>query len=283
MAISYTIDAGKVIVGPAEVKIGAYGASEGACTSIGATDGGVSLTVEQEYLDIEVDQAMGEIENKLTKRRVRFSTNMAQVTLANLALAMGLPTTAVSGSVLSVGVQLPENKTVWLIGPGPDGTVHKYHIFKARVMGNPEMAYRKDEKTVIPLEITGVIDTAQASGQELMMVTEVADDTTPPTVSSTSPTDGQSSVAVSSNIEWTMSESMDAASINTKNVYVIKASDGTVVAGTVTYTESTKKVTFDPTSNLDASTAYIAVLTTNVRDLAYNYLAGANVINFTTA
>lgn len=283
MPINYTVDASKVIVGPAEVKVGAYGAAEGACTSIGATDGGVMVASELEFFDVEVDQANNEIDSKLVRRRLRFSTDMAQATLANMALAMGLPASAVSGSTLSVGLQLPEHKTLWIIGPGPDGTVLKYHIFKGKVQGSSEASFRKNEKTLIPIEITAIADLTQASGQELATVVTVADDTTAPTVSSTNPLDAATGVAVSANVEWTMSESMDAASINAHSVYLIKASDGAVVAGAVSYTESTKKIVFDPTGNLDAGTAYIAVLTTMVRDLAYNRLAAANVINFTTA
>ena len=283
MAISYTVNPTCVIEGAAEVLVGPYGAAQGECTSIGSTDGGVMLTVGNEYHDVEVDQSKVPIDTKLDKRTAKLTCDMAEATLANLALAMALPTTAVSGSVVSVGLQEPENKTIYIIGPAPNGAVRTIHVFKAKVTGSPEMAYRKDEKVIVPLEITAIPDFNQADGEELMTITDAAEDTTPPTVESSDPADGDGSHPKADSIVWTMSESMDAGSINTDTVYVIKATDGTVVPGTVTYSEADKKITFNPTNSLDGTTAYIAILTTNVRDLAHNQMAAANVINFTTA
>lgn len=282
MAISYTINPTYVIEGAAEVLVGAYGAAQGACTSIGSTDGGVMLTVGNEYHDVEIDQSKVPINTKLDKRTVKLTCDMAEATLANLALAMALPTTALAGSVVSVGLQEPENKTIYIVGPAPDGAVRTIHVFKAKVTGSPEMAYRKDEKVIVPLEITAIPDFTQGAGKELMTITDAAEDTTPPTVVSSDPADGDSSHPKADPIVWTMSESIDASTVNLHNVYVIKATDGTVVAGTVAYTEADKKITFTPSAALSATTAHIAVLTTAVRDLAYNRLAAASVINFTT-
>lgn len=283
MSISYTVNPTYVIEGAAEVLVGAYGATQGACTAIGSTDGGVMLAIGNEYHDVEVDQSKVPIDTKLDKRTAKLTCDMAEATLANLALAMALPTTAVSGSVISVGLQEPENKTIYIIGPAPGGAVRTIHVFKAKVTGSPEMAYTKDSKVVVPLEITAIPDFTQSTGQELMTVTDAADDTTAPTVSSSDPADADAAHPKADPIVWTMSKSMDAGSVNLHNVYVIKATDGTVVAGTVAYTEADKKITFTPTSALAATTAHIAVLTTAVRDLAYNRLAAASVINFTTA
>jgi hypothetical protein len=265
------------------VLVGAYGAAQGACTSIGSTDGGVMLTVGNEYHDVEVDQSKVPIDTKLDKRTAQLTWDMAESTLNNLALAMALPTSAVSGSVVSVGLQEPEEKTIYIIGPAPDSKKRTIHVFKAKVTGSPEMAYRKDEKVVVPLEITAIPDFAQADGSELMTITDAAEDTTPPTVSSSDPADGSTNHPVADSIVWTMSEELDSGSVNSDNVYLIKATDGTVVAGTVSYTATSKLITFNPTADLTAGTAYIAILTTSVRDLAYNQLAAASVINFTTA
>lgn len=281
MAISYTVNPTYVIEGAAEVLVGAYGAAQGACTAIGSTDGGVMLTVGNEYHEVEVDQSKVPIDQKLDKRTAVLSCDMAEATLANLTLAMALPTTALSGSTISVGLQEPENKTIYIVGPAPAGAVRTIHVFKAKVTGSPEMAYQKNDKMVVPLEITAIPDFTQSTGQELMTIVDAAEDTTPPTVSSTAPADA-GTLAVDGNITWTMSESMDAGTINSKTVYVIKATDGTVVAGVVTYVESTKVITFNPDASMTGSTAHIAVLTTGVRDLAHNYLAAASVINFTT-
>ena len=49
----------------------------------------------------------------------------------------------------------------------------------------------------------------------------------------------------------------------------MKATDGTIVAGALTYDAATKVATFDPTAILDGATAYIWVIS-NVRDTAGN-------------
>ena len=99
------------------------------------------------------------------------------------------------------------------------------------------------------------------------------------------PADAATGVAVGAHVVWTMSEDLQAAGVNTGSVMVVKTSDGTNVPGVVTLANagSSTTVTFNPDSNLTASTDYMAVLTTAVRDLAGNRLASPNVINFTTA
>lgn len=107
-------------------------------------------------------------------------------------------------------------------------------------------------------------------------------DTTPPTVT-VSPTDGATAVAVDSNIVWTFSEAIRDEDVNDGNFYVMQASDGTLVAGTLSIDATKEIVTFDPTSNLTALTEYIAVASKNVRDLAGNQMTANSVTNFTTA
>jgi len=283
MGINYTVNPTYVIEGAAEVLVGAYGAAQGACTAIGSTDGGVMLATGVETHDTEIDQSKAPIDSKLDKRTVVVTCDMAEATLANMALAAGLPVSAVSGSKLSVGLQELDAKTIFIIGPGPEGKTRTIHIFKAKVSGSSEMAYRKNEKTVVPLEITAMADTTQTAGSELYTMDDVAPDTTPPTVSSSVPADAEAAHPKANPVIWTMSESIDAGSVSLHNVYVIKATDGTVVAGAVAYSDVDKKITFTPTAAFGAATDYIAVLTTSIRDLAYNRLAAASVIDFKTA
>lgn len=106
-------------------------------------------------------------------------------------------------------------------------------------------------------------------------------DTTPPTVT-VSPSDGTNNAAVGANIAWTFSEAIKASCVTPSNFMVVKATDGTAVAGTLTRTSDTV-VTFDPTTDLGAATAYIAIATTNIQDLAGNALAANEITNFATA
>lgn len=110
----------------------------------------------------------------------------------------------------------------------------------------------------------------------------ITTDTTAPTVA-TVPADGATAVVVTNNFVWTFSEQIRDADINLSNFMVIKATDGSVVAGALTSSVGNTVVTFDPTASLTALTAHIGIASSNIRDLAGNHLAANSVINFTTA
>lgn len=105
-------------------------------------------------------------------------------------------------------------------------------------------------------------------------------DTTPPTVSSTSPGSGVTGVAVSSVITVMFSEPMDASTITSANV-TLKIG-GTAVTGTVTYDAATYTATFTPDAPLSNSTTYTTSVSTGVKDLAGNAMAAAKTWTFTT-
>lgn len=94
--------------------------------------------------------------------------------------------------------------------------------------------------------------------------TGTAPDTTPPTVSSTSPANNATGVTVNGAISATFSEAMNAATISTVTFTVAG------VTGTVTYSGST--ATFTPTAPLAYNTLYTATITTGVKDQAGNQM-----------
>ncbi len=98
----------------------------------------------------------------------------------------------------------------------------------------------------------------------------------------TSPADGGASVAVDSNITWTFSNAISPSDVSAAKFTVTKA-DGTAVDGTLSIDSTKKIVSFDPTSNLDASSTYIAIATIGVHDIYGQALAANNVIDFGTA
>ena len=108
--------------------------------------------------------------------------------------------------------------------------------------------------------------------------TGAAQDVTPPTVISTDPANNATGVALNKIITATFSEEMDPSTITT-TTFTLK--QGTIpVSGTVTYTGTT--AAFRPASNLTASTAYTATITTGARDLGSNSLASDHIWSFTT-
>ena len=128
---------------------------------------------------------------------------------------------------------------------------------------------------------TGVKDlagNALAVARTWSFTTGIAPDTTAPTVSSTVPANAATGVAISGNIAAIFSEAMDPLTITTANFTLQQGT--TAVSGAVTYAGTT--ATFNPTSNLAASTVYTATITTGVKDLAGNALAVAKTWSFTT-
>ena len=115
---------------------------------------------------------------------------------------------------------------------------------------------------------------------EIEDIESISDDTTKPTVTTT-PADAATGVSVSADLTAEFSEAIRSGDIIGDNFLLIKASDGSIAAGTLTYSSATKTATFDPTSNLTAGTAYIWMIS-RVRDRAGNVMEPV-VVNFTTA
>jgi hypothetical protein len=120
--------------------------------------------------------------------------------------------------------------------------------------------------------VSGLSNVASATTQ--------ATDTTPPTVSSTSPANAALDIAVNSAITATFSEVMLTSTLNA-STFQLTTQGGLPVAGTVSATGNS--MTFKPSVPLDALAQYTATVTTGVQDSAGNPLAGTFTWNFTTS
>src|SRR5215510_7133086 len=103
-------------------------------------------------------------------------------------------------------------------------------------------------------------------------------DITTPTVSSTSPANLATNVAINQSITATFSEAMNPTTITPTTFIVIGG--GVLVPGAVTYVGNVAK--FNPTSNLIPNTVVTATITTGVTNLAGNALAANHIWSFTT-
>ena len=125
-------------------------------------------------------------------------------------------------------------------------------------------------------------DTANATASDVFSLRLV--DTTPPMVSTFSPADEATGIAVDSNIVLTFSETIARGT----GTIVLKTSTGTVIE---TYNAATSSnlsiagstLTINPTADLANSTAYKAEFAAGtIKDLADNSYAGTTSYNFTT-
>ncbi len=105
---------------------------------------------------------------------------------------------------------------------------------------------------------------------------------TPPVVLSTSPSSGDSGVAISSNVTATFDRDMTASTL-TSSSFTLTPQLGTPVAATVTYTASTDTATLTPSAPLDPSRQYTATLTTAVKGVDGTAMAATKSWTFTTA
>lgn len=103
-----------LILGPGTLYTGVFGAVEpldtavnlappsSAWSDIGGTLNGVTLSVDQTYTELMVDQLVDSIGRRLTKREFTVTTQMAEPTLANMSIALN-GSTQTSGAITSGG------------------------------------------------------------------------------------------------------------------------------------------------------------------------------------
>jgi hypothetical protein len=103
----------------------------------------------------------------------------------------------------------------------------------------------------------------------------------PPTVISTAPAIGATSVPVNQSLSATFSVGMNSATIDAAT-FTVSGPGGVAVAGTVGYTASGSVATFTPSANLAYGTLYTATITTGAMDSAGTPLAGSYAWSFTT-
>jgi hypothetical protein len=125
---------------------------------------------------------------------------------------------------------------------------------------------------------------SQAEIQTDMNTAISSSDTTPPTVSSISPTSNASGVSIDTNVTVTFSEAMDPTTISTSTIE-LRDPSSTLVPASVNYNGTTRVATLDPSASLAYSTAYTATVkggTSGVKDVAGNPLASNYAWSFTT-
>jgi len=129
---------------------------------------------------------------------------------------------------------------------------------------------------------TGAKDVAGNSLAANRTWTFITADNTPPTVTSVSPLNGATDVAVNTSVTVTFSEPMNPSTINTTTVNVRNSNTNAPVPGVVTYNAASNSATFTPSGPLANGTAYTVTVTTGAMDVGGNALASTFTSGFTT-
>jgi len=280
------------LAGENTVKIGAYAAVEGDAVDVGFTEGGVTIEKSCETKEIEVDQVVGPVDSVRTKESWIIKFSMAEISLANLALAMGYPTTAVAGSTLSAGGPAADitARTMYINVKGPGPGTGKWTFWKVKPTGKTSAPYKKADKTVIDVEFQALVDTTKTAEQQVMQYVATGVDSTPPTVALSTPTDGGTVTKdAKGTVVWTITEAnpINENTIVYGNTFSIinttTPGSAALVAGTIAYSATAKTVTFTPSANWTASDTFQAVVTTGLKDIAGNALAAMKIEQFSVS
>ena len=166
-----TVTTANIVVGEAEVKIGASNTTMtnsdfDNLTSVGGTQGGVEITWEPDMVDIEVDQYGDAAKVIQSKVKVMVKTTLAEATLNNLALAWSYDSATGGSDVIAnndggntktflFGVQnvYPFEKAVQILGnaPGSDAATtktRKFNTKRAISMESSTISMKRAEATV---------------------------------------------------------------------------------------------------------------------------------------
>jgi len=288
--------AANIVIGaPSTIIVSADGVAEGSGVDLGSTMGGCKLIPTLEIYKKVADQWNGPVGASIITSAYTFEMTLAEVSTANLAYAMGLPTTAASSSTAFVAgnTTVATIRTLYINCNAVAGGTAKYTLHRVVFDGNTEIDMTKETQTSLKLTGFLLIDTGQTAGEEYFSLAYSGTDTTPPTVAITSPEeDGTVAKDGKTTVTFTFTEagnSIDQGTLvygsgDKATIMILNTTDTAAVvltAGSITYDAGTKICTFTPTHNWTASDTHSLMVTTGVRDLAGNYLADMYIANFT--
>lgn len=265
-----------------------YGTVSEVC--IGATQGGATFTVEREFKDLEQDGVLGKIKGLRVKTKVdaMLKVNALELNTTNFPkyyAGFTLDTGAVEYDKLTEDVSIETTDyidNVAIVAETFDG--QDVIIILKNVLGDGAIELALENQSEVVPEVTfsaHFLSDADDIPYEIRFP-KSSSDTTAPTVSSTVPVDGTTGISRTADITVTFSEAMRSSTINDSNIFLLKDSDGSKIEGAMTLNVAQTIATFNPTSTLEATTAYTIYVTENVKDVAGNAKATVTTYNFTT-
>jgi hypothetical protein len=178
-------DRDEVIVGSAKMLVADIGTALPVVTGntltwtdwdeVGFTDDGIQLNYNPTVKEIEVDEVIPAVKRFLNGEKCSVLAKLAQATLANLNRAISgstLTPTAAGGSnsaidTLEFGSGGLIEKMVGFEGLSPAGGFRMFIGYIATAQANVQLAFKRAEKLVIPVEFSLVADTTKDPGKQL--------------------------------------------------------------------------------------------------------------------
>lgn len=163
MAVTTT----NLIAGPANIYYGVVGATEptdaitapasATWTSLGGTKDGVNLTVQQKFVNLDVDQIIDLVEQRQTDRGFLVETHAAELTLENLKLGLNGGTVSTAGQTKTfdpgqiVPGSVPNYAALIIDGLAPNGKARRIIVRKALATKDVQFAYKSGAQSVYTL------------------------------------------------------------------------------------------------------------------------------------
>lgn len=163
-----TVKVSNLLQGPALLYFGAFGAAEPATlatepdesvwTFAGGTTDGLTLKVATEYSPLVVDQVLDNVGATATERIATLATNLAEVTLENLARLLNekAPTTTGNEKTFepTTGPDAfePVFSALLLDGRAPGGGRRRVVLRRTLATSGIDTSQKKDEQQVFPAE-----------------------------------------------------------------------------------------------------------------------------------
>jgi len=167
------VTTGNLAMGPGTLYVGLFGAAEpldsqvngtpavSAWTNPGGTLGGLKFTETKTFKELEVDQIVETPERRVTKREVTLATQLAEVTFANLILALNGGTATTTDPNFDTfdpdagnSGDSPAYKAIIFDGFGGGGFRRRVFIRKVLSTENVEVAHGKEDQSVYPVTFT---------------------------------------------------------------------------------------------------------------------------------
>ena len=160
--------------GAGTLYYGSFGATEPADTAVnttppasswtdmGATDGGITFSVDQKFSVLNCDQLVDDVGSRLVSRSAMIETNLAEPTLANLKIAVNGGTSASGSGYASLeplnttlATQVPYFAAIldgYAPSPANSNYTRRLILRKCVNSAGVKSAYAKDKQTYIPVQ-----------------------------------------------------------------------------------------------------------------------------------
>lgn len=134
----------------------------GAYVDVGYTEDGVRFEYGVEKNLIRVEERTYPIKETINTESLKVTANLAEATLANLFKAMAGASQV--GNVITIGGGVDKEMSVKIVGKNPAGFNRTIELPVAVASGTVGLAWRKNEKTVVPVTFEAIESTAGILG-----------------------------------------------------------------------------------------------------------------------